>query len=155
MAKAVRRTTAAVRRGTEKLGPGMHVAWVERRLGKSISLRIADGSRRAAALGRGVDPSVVDAALRAGTALVIVDGARGPEVVGALVTSLPVAPDGDGRISVDAREIRLRASEAITLEVGDARFAADRAGVVRLEGDRMVIDMGALLRVLATRVELP
>ena len=154
MAKVMRKIQAT-KRNEERLGPGMHLCRVERRLGKSLEVRTADGVRHTAVLARGVDPSVADAALRSGSPVVIVDGSRGPEIAGALVTALPIAPDADGRVTVDAREIRLRAAESISIDVGDARLSADRAGVVRLEGDRMVIDMGALVRVLSSRVELP
>lgn len=137
------------------VGPGLHLAHVELSAGGSYQVREASGERRSVTLGEGVDPELANACLRTARPVVLADTPAGVAIVGALVTSLPVERDADGRLSVDAREIRLRAPEGVSIEVGDLRVAASPGGALRLEGDRMVIDMSALVRVLSTRVELP
>ena len=56
---------------------------------------------------------------------------------------------------MDAREIRLRAERALSIEAGPIVITADNQGALRMEGDRLVIDMAAIVRVLSSRVELP
>ncbi|WP_437733576.1 hypothetical protein [Sorangium sp. So ce1335] len=137
------------------LGPGIHGASIELALAGSYRIRTTSGARCAAVLGDGVDPALADDCLRTGRLVIVADGPRGPAIMGALQTSLPIARDADGVVSVNAKELRVRLDRAASIEVGAASITADAAGVVRIEGDRMVLDMGALVRVLSARVELP
>lgn len=137
------------------LGPGMHLASVELASGTMFRVRTTAGRTAIASLGEGVARELAEACLREGKRVVVADGPTGPEIVGALMTELPVTRDRDGRVELAGKEVRVRAERAIVLEVGDATLSADDRGVFRLEGDRMVIDMGALVKILSTRVELP
>jgi hypothetical protein len=85
----------------------------------------------------------------------VADALHGPAIFGALQTSRSVAVDADGRMSLEGAELRLRAENEIRLEVGNAQLRLDKTGAVRVEGERMVIDMSALVRFLSNLVELP
>ena len=137
------------------LGAGLHGVTIEIKSERSFQVRTAAGERMAAVLGDGVAPDLVDECLRTGRLVIAVDTPRGPTIVGALQTSVPFARDVDGVLTVEAKELRMRFERAAFIEVGPVTIAADASGVLRLEGDRMVIDMGALLRVLSAKVELP
>ncbi|MCC6556958.1 MAG: hypothetical protein IT372_28735 [Polyangiaceae bacterium] len=134
----------------------MHGAFIELKAGRAYQLRTTDGRRVTAALADGVDPALADDCLRRGRMVIASDTPRGPEIAGALETSLAAARDeGDGVVTVEARELRLRADRALSIEVGAAALSAEQSGALRLTGDRLVIDMAALVRILSSKVELP
>lgn len=137
------------------LGPGLHGAVIELKTDRSFQIRTASGERVAAVLGDGVAPALADECLRTARLVIVMDSPRGPTIMGALQTSVPLARDEDGIVSVEARELRMHIERSVLIEVGQSSISADSSGAVRIEGDRMVIDMGALLRVLSAKVELP
>jgi hypothetical protein len=137
------------------LGPGLHGGTIELKSGRTYQVRTIDGQRVPAALADTVDPALADDCLRTGRLVVVMDTPKGPAIAGALQTSLPIAQDRDGVLAVTAKEVRLRADQLALIEVGPVSLSAEASGALRLEGDRLVIDMGALVRVLSARVELP
>ncbi|MGK3986472.1 hypothetical protein WME99_25730 [Sorangium sp. So ce136] len=137
------------------LGPGLHGATLELKSGRAFQIRTTDGRRVVASLADGVDPALADDCLRTGRMVIVSDTPRGPEIAGAIMTSLPPARSEDGVVTIDAKELRLRAERSLSLEVGPVSLSAEESGAMRLEGDRLVIDMAALVRVFSSRVELP
>ena len=152
---------AAVRGGAARaadpapLGPGLHGAFIELASEGSYRVRTTSGEHLRAELAPGVSPALAMECLRAGRMVILVASARGPEIVGALQTAPAVERDADGVVSVDAREIRLRAEQSILIEAGPVTIRADESGALRMEGDRLVLDMPALVRVLSARMEIP
>lgn len=137
------------------LGPGLHGAIIELKAGRAFQLRTTEGRRVTASLADGVDPALADDCLRTGRMVIASDSPRGPEIAGALTTSLPAARHEEGVVTLEAKELRLRAERALSLEVGPVSLSAEDSGAMRLEGDRLVIDMAALVRVFSSKVELP
>ncbi|MFO0586101.1 MAG: hypothetical protein U0441_01115 [Polyangiaceae bacterium] len=137
------------------LGPGLHGGVIELATDASYRIRLLTGDRVSATLAPGVQPALAAECLRTGRMVLLVASDRGPMIAGALQTSLAVERDADGVIAVDAREIRLRAEKALLIEAGPVTIRADESGALRMEGDRMVLDMAALVRVLSAKVELP
>ncbi len=139
----------------EVLGPGLHGGVIELATEERYRVRTASGAHVSAGLLPGVQPALATECLRTGRMVIVVDTERGPAIAGALQTALAVERDADGVVSVDAREIRLRAERALLIEAGPVTIRADESGALRMEGDRLVLDMAALVRVLSARVELP
>jgi len=139
----------------EALGPGLYAASIEMKGARSYRVRTPSGAKLTAVLGEHVAPALADECLRTGRPVILAETDRGPTILGALQTQLPVERSEGGVLTLEADEVRLRAERQISIEVGAARWAADAKGVVRVEGDRMVIDMAALVRVLSSQVELP
>ncbi len=137
------------------LGPGLHAGTIELRSGESFRVRVLGGPVVAATLDDHVDPELARECLRTGGRVIVTQGAHGPVILGALQTSVPVARDVDGSLSVTAKKIRLRAEQALVLESGESSLRLHPDGTLRVEGDKMVIDVGALVRFLAARVEFP
>jgi hypothetical protein len=137
------------------LGPGLHGAVIELKSESAFRIRTTDGRRIAAALADGVDPALADDCLRTGRMVIVSETPRGPEITGALMTALPVARGEEGVVTIDAKELRLRAERSLSLEVGPVVLSAEKSGAMRIEGDRLVIDMGALVRIFSSKVELP
>lgn len=138
------------------LGPGIHAATVELKEGASYSVKLLHGRRLTATPAHGVSPALLDECLRARRSVVLADGEHGPIILGAVQTApAPHVDPASGAFEVTARHIRLRADAMIAFKVGPTSLTLDQKGVARVEGEQMVIDVAALARVLAAKVELP
>lgn len=138
------------------LGPGIHAATVELKEGASYRAKLLNGQRVTATPAHGVSLTLIDECLRARRTVMVADGERGPIILGALQTHpTPRVDPESGAFEVEAKHIRLRADATIAFKVGPTSLALDQSGVARIEGERMVIDVAALARVLAAKVELP
>jgi hypothetical protein len=159
MAKIKTATPATPARRTAKepepLGPGLHPGVLEMRSGASFRVRLMDDSRRRAVLGDGVDPALADECLRTGRLVILCDTKRGVTLLGALQTAPSIARGPDGSLCLEGKTIRIRAEKAVVIEAGPVSLSLEQGGTVRAEGDRMVIDMGSIVRVLSALVELP
>jgi hypothetical protein len=149
------RRSAAPAREPAPLGPGLHGAFIELAAEGSYRVRTIAGLHLRAELAPGVSPALAMECLRAGRMVIVVDSPRGPAIAGALQTAPAIEKDADGVVAVDAREIRLRAERSILIEAGPVTIRGDESGALRMEGDRLVLDMPALVRVLSARMEIP
>jgi hypothetical protein len=152
--KAPRKTAPTSRAAA--LGPGIHAATVELKNGASYRVKLLDGRRAKATLAPGVSPKLLDECLRSRRLVMLADGDGGPAILGALQTApVPQVEEEAGVYEVKAREIRLKAATSIVLETSRSALVLDTSGLARIAGERLVIDVATLLRVLATTVELP
>jgi len=150
------RNTARAASAPLPLGPGVHAAIIELNLGASFQLRLLSGARTTAKLASGVSPRLLEECRRTRRPVMVTDGEHGPVILGALQTEpAPSMRDETGALFVEATHIQLRAAETIALKAGSVSLLLDKRGLVHVEGERMVIDVGALLRVLSAKVELP
>jgi hypothetical protein len=150
-----RKRLAAAKVSSAALGPGLHGAVIELKSDRAFQVRTAAGARVMAVLDHAVDPALADDCLRTGRMVILVDSEQGPAIVGALQTSVPIARDADGVVAIAAKDLRIKLDRSALIEVGPVAITADSSGAVRLEGNQMVIDMAALVRVLSLKVELP
>lgn len=134
---------------------GLTAGTIELRSEDSYKVRLLGGEVITATLDDGVDVELARDCQRHGRRVIVADGARGPVILGALQTSRPIARDQDGNVSISAKKIRLKAEQALVIESGEAAIRLEQAGLVKLEGDKMVVDIGSLVRFLAARVEFP
>lgn len=137
------------------LGPGLHAATIELALGASYRVRTISGARAEARLAEGVEVELADECLRGGRMVLVADAARGAVILGALQTSRSPVTEEEGVVRVAAKHVRFTAEKTISIEAGPVRLRVDPTGVLRLEGEQMVVDMGALVRFLSARMELP
>jgi hypothetical protein len=137
------------------LGPGLHAGTIELRSGESFRVRMLHGPVVAATLDDAVDPELARECLRTGRRVIVAEGAHGPVILGALQTSVPVACDADGNLAIAAKKIRLRAETALVVESGESSLRLHPDGVLKIEGDKLVIDVGGLVRFHSARVEFP
>ena len=137
------------------LGPGLHAGQLDRAEGDGYRVVILGGPTITARAAGEVSPELLEECLRERRTVLVSAGARGPVILGALQTA-PTVTRGEGApLRIDAAEIDLRAAEAFTVRVGSAALRIDADGTVRVAGKRMTLDMAALVRVLAAKVELP
>jgi hypothetical protein len=152
--KAPRKTAPAGR--SAALGSGIHAATVELKSGAAYRVKLLDGRKARATLAPGVSPKLLDECLRSRRLVMLADGEGGPAILGALQTApVPQVQEEADVFQVNANEIRLKAATSIVLETGSSALVLERSGVARIKGERVVLDVAALLRVLATKVELP
>ena len=142
------------------LGAGLHAGRVQcvlasRHVTPRYRVELATGRVITASLDEAVSPALAEECLRQRRTVVLVDGARGPVIAGALQTSPGVAADAHGTLVLDARQVRVRADRSLVLEVPGASLELGRGGEVRFEGDKLVLDMAALVRILSGKVEIP
>jgi hypothetical protein len=139
-----------------EMGAGLHGGHIELETDGTFRVRLCDGRHVSARPDAGVDVELLRECLRERRMVILVDGLGGPRVAGALETARPIATREAGdRVTVHARELRLAADERLRIEAGPVTLTAEEGGKMRLEGDRLVIDMAALVRVLSLKVELP
>jgi hypothetical protein len=153
-----KRASAPVSRRTlvkKALGPGMHAGVVELEASGSYRVALVSGGHVRAHLEAGLSRRFVESCMRTGQKVLLADTPRGPEIMGALTA--PREQPGDEEESLDLRgkTIRLRATDAVHIEVGKSSFKLDKDGAARLEGRRLVMDVASLIRFLSARVELP
>ncbi len=161
MAKTQRKP--ASRRRRAEAAPGMSCGVIELApapravVGASgtYSVRLADGGRVTATLAPSVSPAFARECLRDGRMVIVVAGAEGAVIAGALQTQSHPATDARGTLVLSAEQIRLRAKKSLALEVPMARLELENGGAARIEGDRLVIDAAALVRILSAKVEVP
>jgi hypothetical protein len=137
------------------LGPGMHGATVELFADTTARARLATGEVVRATVAPGVEAAFVEECLRLGRTVVLVDGESGPLLVGALQTTRALGPAADGTLVLEADTVRLRAATLATLEVGQSTLRLEPTGLLRIEGNKLVVDVSSLVRFLSARVELP
>jgi hypothetical protein len=152
-----RKNVSTRRRGEKKavLGPGVHPAKVELHAGTTATVRLLAGDRLTVEIAPEVEPAFVAECLREGRTVLLAQTETGPTLVGALQTTRAVGHDVDGVLEIDAREIRMYAGRGFSLEVGSSAVRAEPNGTLRLEGERLTVDVGSLVRFLSARVELP
>jgi hypothetical protein len=156
-------TARPARAATLALGPGLHAARVERIVTASgegvprsvYQILLPTGLRTTATLDPGVAAALVEECLRQGRSVVVTEGAGGVVIVGALQTAPYPVADERGTLVLDARHLRLRATDTLELEVPGTSLRLEPGGAVRIDGDRLVIDMAALVRIFSGRVEIP
>ncbi|MDI3291323.1 hypothetical protein [Polyangium sp. 15x6] len=156
----------SARRGLRKtssvLGPGLHPGRIEMAMATSADgderayrVRLASGRHLTARLDGAVARDFAEECLRGGRTVVLVDGPDGPRIAGALQVASALEKDERGTLALEAKHLRVRADQSIVLEVPGGSLAFEPGGALRLEGDKLVIDMAALVRIFAARVELP
>jgi hypothetical protein len=156
---STRRTTPPASRrkspNKEALAAGLHAAVIELATDDLYRVRTLGGARVEARLAEGVDPALALECLRGGRSVLVTETEDGVRILGALQTQPSLVTEEEGLLRVQAKHIRIAADKTFAIEAGPVRLRVDPTGVLRLEGEKMVIDMGALVRFLSARVELP
>jgi hypothetical protein len=153
--RAVTLKNKAPRARPEPLSPGLHAAVIELRSGSSFRVRTLDGTRVTAELAGGVEVGLAEECLRTGRSVIAAAGPKGAVILGALQTSRSPVQEESGTVKISGKDVRIQAERGLRIEAGPAVLRVDRAGVLRIEGEQMVVDMGALVRFLSAKVELP
>ena len=137
------------------LAPGLHAGTIELRSGDAFRVRLLGGPVVAATLDDAVEPGLAQECQRRGLRVIVTDSARGPIILGALQTAVPVAREADGAVTIAGKKIHIKADQGVVLESGEASLRLQRDGAFKLEGDKMVVDVAGLVRFLSARVEFP
>jgi hypothetical protein len=102
-----------------------------------------------------VAPALLDECLRARRTVLFAERGGRVEILGALQTAPGPRANADGDLALEGRAVEIAAADRIALRVGASRLTLDRDGVIRMDGDRLTIDVGALVQILSANVNLP
>ena len=149
------RSRSATAPAMARLGPGLHAAVVEIAVDGAYRVRTSTGELVPAVPAASVAPALLDECLRTRRTVLLSEQGDRVVILGALQTAPSARVDPDGGLSLEARSIELAAAERIALKVGASLLSLDREGVIRLNGDRLTIDVGALVQILSANVNLP
>src|SRR5690606_12681568 len=138
-----------------QLGPGLQLGVIELLAGETYGARLLDGRRSSARRSRYVHVALVEECLREQRPMLFCDGAKGPEIVGALQVAPSIAPDRDGNLTISARQLNLKAESGVRVESGRSELRLGEEGRVRLTAERAVFDVAGNLRIYSSLVELP
>jgi hypothetical protein len=136
----------------KSLGPGLHAGVVELESDGSYRVKVVGGGYVRARRDRDVPTSFIDNCMKTGRKVFLHDTEDGPVIAGALYTPSGESPE---LLEMSADTIRLRAAKELSIRVGSTVLRLEKSGAVRLEGRKLVVDMGSLVRFLSERVELP
>lgn len=105
-----------------------------------------------AQLGPGCEPGLIDECLATRRTVLMSGGV----ILGALQTAPTEGRrDGDGNVQLAGVDVTVEAERALSLRVGDTELVLRDDGTVRLVGQRLSMDVAALIKLLSARVELP
>lgn len=138
-----------------QLGPGLQMGVIELLAGDSYGVRLLDGRRTSARRSPYVHVALVEECLREQRPMLLSDGAKGAEIVGALQVAPSIAPDIDGNLNISARQLNLKAENGVRVESGRSELRLGEDGRVRLTAERAVLDVASNLRIYSSLVELP
>ncbi|AKT40742.1 hypothetical protein [Chondromyces crocatus] len=139
----------------EALARGVHPGRIEVRSRDAWRVRLLDGTLVRARPADEVDPALLDDCFRARRTVLVAAGPAGALILGALQTASAPAREADGAVRVRGRRVEVQADEGIELRVGASAIRLDERGVIKMVGNRMTLDVAAVVRVLSALVELP
>lgn len=140
---------------------GLHVATVEllqERTAQETSyrVRLLTGELIDASLGPGVEPALALECLRDRRSLLVHHDGQGTRILGALQTSASATrTTRAGDTELAGHEVDLCAERRVSIRAGSTTLSLDHAGNVRLNGQRLTLDLAALVRIVSASVELP
>jgi len=137
------------------LAPGVHPGRIEVRSRDTWRVRLWDGTMVRARPADEIEPALLDECFRARRTVLVAAGPSGAVILGALQTSCAPARDSDGALRVRGRRVEIQADQGIELRVGASAIRLDEKGVIKMVGNRMTLDVAAVVRVLSALVELP
>lgn len=138
------------------LPPGIHAGKIELSTGDACRVRVAGVGLVSARRSPDLAEDFLEECMRdQRTVLLAADAEGGALLLGALQTSRATARDDHDTVRLEGKRLELRADEAVSLSVGKATIRLDKSGAVKIVGDRMTMDIAAVVRVLSALVELP
>ncbi|EYF05994.1 hypothetical protein [Chondromyces apiculatus] len=137
------------------LAPGVHPGRIEVRSRDAWRVRLLDGTLVRARPADEVEPGLLDECFRARRTVLVAAGPVGAVILGALQTACAPVREADGTLRVRGRRVEVQADEGIELRVGASAIRLDQRGVIKMVGNRMTLDVAAVVRVLSALVELP
>ena len=155
------RAKVAKKERASALGPCIHPARIEMRApatesGVPFRVRTAGGDVLPARLAEGFEEAFAEECMRERRTVMIAAGEPGEAVIlGALQTSRALSRDAHDTVRIEGKRVELEADDEVRIQVGKSTLRLDRHGVVKLVGQKMTMDVAAVVRVLSALVELP
>jgi hypothetical protein len=143
-------------RAVAALGPGIHPARIEMRADGAFRVRASTGELLRAELGEHFEDAFAEECMRERRTVLVTAGPAGDAVIlGALQTSRAVARDAHDTLKIEGKRVEIEAEDGISIQVGKSTLRLDKHGAVKIVGQKMTMDVAAVVRVLSALVELP
>ncbi len=127
----------------------------DRSEGDRFVVMLPDGQERLAELAPGLDPELARECLRQGRPMLVRRDADELQLIGALQTERSPVSQHDGVVTLAGREVRVQAERHLELEVGSSRLALQQDGKLALLVERVTMHASSLIKLIASKVELP
>ena len=150
--KTTPRADASPPQSQRRAAGGLEAGVIELATDEAYKIRLLGGELIDARPAPGCSRELLDECLRDRRTVLL----AGELILGALQTTASAARrDPSGNVSIEAAEIHLEASAGLSLRVEDSALDLGPDGHLRLSGQRLSIDVAALIKLLSARVELP
>ena len=137
------------------LEPGIHPGRIELQSRGAFRVRTLAGEIVSARLHEGFDAAFAEECLRDKRTVFVTQGPDGALLLGALQTSRAVSRDAHDTLRLSGKRLHLEADEGIAIQVGKSTVRLDAQGTVKIVGQKLTMDVAAVVRVLSALVELP
>lgn len=134
---------------------GIDAATIEARDGDGYTVRLSNGELAPATLGRGVKRALADECLREGRTVLLCWQGDDAVLLGALQTDASAVTLRDGVVTLAGDEVRLEATQRVQLEAGASRIVLTDNGKLHIWGERLTMHIASLIKLVASKVELP
>lgn len=141
--------------GAQWRAPTLDVATLDHVAGDGYVVVLPDGSTRSAVLGPGIDPELARQCLREQRPMLVRSVGDEIRLVGALQTRLSPVSSRDGVVTVSGQKVRLEGEHDVELASGGARLSLQRDGKLSVLGERLTMHVASLIKLIASKVELP
>lgn len=143
-----------VKKAEATLAVGLHAGTIERRAGDRLRVRIG-GVLITCGVAPEVDNRLVDECARDRRIVLVTVRDDGMDVIGAVQTA-PSAVRTEGEIQrISGKQVEIGAEDGVVIRVGASSLRLDKKGTIKIVGQKMTMDVAALVRVLSALVELP
>lgn len=155
VAIAPRQTGPVSRPRAGAMASSLLAAIVEAERDGGFNVRLTSGERVHAALEGPCSSALVRECMRAGRPVIAVATGDGYAILGAIQTESAAASAKDQALAFTAPEIRLDAARSVKIRAGRSAIELTADGKLRIVGERLTLDLAALVRFLSAKVELP
>ncbi len=141
--------------GAQWRAPALDVATLDRAEADAYLVVLPDGTTHQATLGPGVDPELAQQCLREQRPMLVRTVGSELLLIGALQTQVSPVSSRDGVVTVSGRHVRLEGEREVELAAGQGRLSFKGDGKLSLLGERLTMHVASLVKIIASKVELP
>ena len=135
--------------------PTLDVARLDRAKDGRYVVKLPDGEEHVAELSPDVSPQLAEECLRQERPMLVRQHSDGLVLVGALQTQPSPLREQGGVVTLSGRDIQIEADRRFDVEVGPTRLTLERSGKLSLLGERLTMHIASLIKLIASKVELP
>jgi hypothetical protein len=134
---------------------GLRPGTIESRSDEAYCVRTLDGEQVVAVLGPRCSAALAEECLRDARVVLLYAESSRLVILGALQTEPSAFARHDGVVTLRADELHLEASQRVRLQAGPSRLDLLANGKLQLWGERLTMHVAKVIKLIASKVELP